>query len=251
MGTNNPLTVFRKNADGTGATPPVFKFPDNTVSLSYTSLDSTPTAFYFNAQASGGNAIYTTGKTLLFPPATPSPVGGLTARGAIYSFIVADGSSEAADHKLAWVEYYNSGGSKYRVMTTPLGGGTPVVLHDDIKGQGDLELVADSTHIYWATHEGSGYVLRVPISNAVKAEVRPVSGPHPYIGNGMAVDATYIYFRDSNFTLYRTRKDGEGSPEPIATLNAQPQFHNIFGVDAGYVYGLGYGGQILRISKIP
>ena len=74
-----------------------------------------------------------------------------------------------------------------------------------------------------------------------------------YPQEGLAVDSGFVYywFSSSGYRVNRVVKDGSDDADPLAIINAVPYFQNIFGVDAMHVYGVGYYGELIRVTKTP
>ena len=66
---------------------------------------------------------------------------------------------------------------------------------------------------------------------------------------GLVVDTDYVYYYYQNANVWRVPKDGSVTPSSVGNVSASPYFYQMFAVDAGYVYGVGSGGQIVRIAK--
>ncbi|HEY5955525.1 MAG TPA: hypothetical protein VIV60_03185 [Polyangiaceae bacterium] len=234
----SPAAILYKPLSATASTAAktAVNMPDTNYARS---IASNSTAFYVAAAASGGQQILTAAKTLGAQAATATPLPGITGRSTIDSLVI--GGSY-----LFWVESPNM------VVAAPLGGGTPVVVDATIQNgyYSYVRLTTDGSYLYWNTYNGASSKIRrlslaaAPSSAAVEDVAIGINNP----STGIAVDDAYVYFF-SSYQVYRVVKDGSQSVESLANLNSSPYFYNLFAVDAEYVYGLGYSGQVVRVTK--
>jgi hypothetical protein len=231
--TANPASILRKALDGTGSTQEVFQAPYYPRHMALSA-----TAFYFMAQTTTGYAIYAVPKA----GGTPAPITGLTnpqVTSNMYDLAI------SATH-VYWVDYISP---TYRVFSAPLSGGTPVELDGDVGTGSNIRLVTDATHVYWNTYFASGKIRRATHGGTATDVAVGLTYPQ----EGLAVDATYVYYWNSSSgtRVYRAPKDSSADPEEIAVISATPYFYNVFGVDSTHVYGVGNQGQIVRVTKTP
>lgn len=232
-----PATILYKPLNGAPNTAAkiAVNMPDSNYARAFT---SNGTAFYIVGYASGGYQILTAAKTLT-AAATAAPLAGVTARAAISDLAVVGGN-------LYWIESPNL------VYTVPLGGGTPVALDSTTQSgyYSYMDLATDGSHVYWNTYNGASSRIRriaaagSQTSDAVLDVTIGVNSPNA----GIAVDDSHVYFYQS-YQIYRVAKDGGTAVEPLANVNSAPYFYNLFAVDAGFVYGTGSNGQIVRVAK--
>lgn len=233
----SPATILYKPLNGAPNTAAkiAVNMPDSNYARA---LTSNGTAFYIVGYASSGYQILTAAKTLT-AASTAAPLAGVTARAAISDLAVVGGN-------LYWIESPNL------VYSVPLGGGTPVAL-DSTTQSGYytyMDLASDGSYVYWNTYNGaSSRIRRIAAAGSQASEsvldvTIGVNSPNA----GIAVDNTHVYFYQS-YQIYRVAKDGSTAVEPLANVNAAPYFYNLFAVDAGFVYGTGSSGQIVRVAK--
>jgi hypothetical protein len=230
----NPTGILRKALDGTGSVQEVFQAPYYPRFMALSA-----TAFYYMSQTASGYAIHTVSKS----GGTPAAITGLSGRSASFYDLAV-----SAAH-IYWVEYT---GSQYRVFAAPLAGGTPVELDADVGNGTNIRLVVDSTHVYWNTYFASAKIRRAP-HGGMAADVTDVAVGLTYPQEGLAVDASFVYYWNSasSYRVYRVAKDGSEDPEELAVIASAPYFFNLFGVDATHVYGVGNLGELVRVTKTP
>jgi hypothetical protein len=234
----SPAAVLYKPLSGSAATAAktAVNMPDTNYARA---IASNSTAFYLVAYAGSGYQILTAAKTLGAQASTATPVTGLTGRATIDSMTIGGAY-------VFWVESPNL------VVAAPLAGGTPVVVDSTIQSgyYTYVRLVTDGSYMYWNTYNGASSKIRrvslaaAPTSTAVEDVAIGVSNPSA----GIAVDDMYVYFY-SSYQVFRVLKDGSRSVEALANLNNTPYFYNLFAVDTDFVYGLGSGGQVVRVAK--
>jgi hypothetical protein len=232
--TATPSSVLRRALDGSGATTDLFQAA--TSSRIYR-MTASATAFYFTTYASGKydfNRRPKTGTT------APAPLPGLSARGNVHAILT-------TPTRLFWVE----SASPVQVFSAPLDGGEPVSHDSNVGAYGDyVKLVTDGEYVYWNQYRASGQIVRINSATAETEEPEQVASGLQNAQH-LLIDDEYLYFLINTYELRRVPLAGGVDPFLIANLSGAPYFYSPFGVDAEYVYGVGSGGQILRVAKAP
>ncbi len=125
-----------------------------------------------------------------------SPKGVLRVRaGGPPEVVVSSDAAGGAVTQLAIDDqrlYVLTAGSKHRLLAIPRGGGTPVVLADDVDSTADLVVVGDQVVFYGPRRSGGRGVLRaVPGAGGAAHDV--ASGPYPH-GDLAAVGTDEVVF---------------------------------------------------------
>jgi hypothetical protein len=234
-----PATVLWKPLDGSSAAKTAVTMP---ASVGYpTLITGNTTALYM--VSSSPSAIYT----------APRPTG--TGAGATAGLLHSGLTGRATIYSLALVGtrlFWSEASTPSAVYSAPLSG-TPITTVDDtVSSAYYVRIVSDGAYAYWNTYNGASSAIRrvsaaaTPSPTAVQEIAVGLNSP----GIGLAVDEAYVYYF-SQYEVYRVAKDGSEEPESLGNLNRTPWFYNLFAVDDQYVYGTGYYGEIVRISKIP
>ena len=204
--------------------------------------------YYFGYQAAGGYGFFSAAKTL---GASAMPMPNMQGRYSSIGYMTIAGV--AANARLYWPEY-NTTNAKYQLFTAPLSGETPALVDADVGNTGYAGAITDGTYAYWNTYAANGKIKRANsgANPTVSADV-VVSASYPgYPGNGMIADATYLYFTDNSYNLWRTKKDGSTAPEELLVKGSSTVYMtSMFAVDNTYIYGGGYYGQVVRVRKTP
>jgi hypothetical protein len=204
-------------------------------------ITSNATAFYLVNTA---NNIFTAAKNLTGSGTTAAPLAGMPTTHSTITDLVVAGAY------LYWIEAPN-----IIYAYSLLNGGAPVAVDaTTASGYSSYQSIAtDGAYVYWTTSNSSSSKVRrisatiTPAPGAVEDVAIGLTSPN----SGIVVDANYVYYYYTNKDIWRVVKDGSVTPSIIGTVNAAPYFYNLFGVDSGYVYGLGSAGQIVRVAKAP
>lgn len=141
-----------------------------------------------------------------------------------------------------WTNY--SGGE---VMQAALGGGTPIALATMGKAQPSF-LALDATTVYFTTAEiNNGAVMKVPKGGGALTKLAPEAGQNLGKAQGIAVDASGVYWADEGYgVIYRL---SPGSTTPVALVTGLLKPHAVV-LDAAHVYfTCAYGGG--SVNRIP
>jgi hypothetical protein len=212
-------------------------------------LELTLSAFYYFGQQDGSYGFFTAAKT---QGASAQAIPMLGGRYSSISGMAVAGVG--ANARFYWGEYV-AASTKYQMFSAPISGSAaPTMVDADVGGGSYIATISLGNFAYWSTYFANGKIRRAnSAENPNTAQDVVVGHQYPgYPGNGLLVDATYVYFMDSSYDIYRAKNDGSAAPEKILERgNSAVYLQNLFGSDATYLYGGGTGGQVLRIRKTP
>jgi hypothetical protein len=212
-------------------------------------LELTLSAFYYFGLQDSSYGFFTAAKTQGASAQAIPMLGGRYS--SIPGMAVAGVGASA---RFYWPEYSSALG-KYQQFSAPLNGSAaPVVVDADVGSGSYVATISLGNFAYWSTYFANGKIRRANSGeNPNTAQDVVVSHQYPgYPGNGLIADASYVYFLDTNYDIYRAKNDGSEAPELLLDRgNSAVYLQSLFANDATYVYGGGNGGQVLRIRKAP
>jgi hypothetical protein len=210
----------------------------------------TPTAFYYWGYlyaTTNAYGFFTAAKTV---GGTAQAISGLLGSAVHQSSAI--GGFTVQGGRLFWAGSNPSldAGPPNQIMTAPAGGGPPQTVDSTISSYNNVGMVSDGTHVYWNTYGANGSIRRVPVANPTPAAVQNVALQISYPDDGIAVDATHVYFMDGS-NIWRVVKDGSAIAQRLTPRSGAVYLNKIFAVDADYIYGPANTGAIARVSKTP
>jgi hypothetical protein len=156
---------------------------------------------------------------------------------------------ELDDERVYWLEQFN------RVMSVPVGGGTPSVVYaSDVDDQYEVMHIAIDDERVYLTDQGElrnaekpRGVYSIPLDGSGEREML-VGAPTNYLVGSIAVDAGYVYFMASNSIA---RVPTSGGPATVLVPNIYVDTPLV--VHEGYVYYwyAPAAGDVSQVYRIP